>query len=168
MWVASRRLASLLTWSLRIYENSRISGLCGGLRSGKAAESHDDPQAEWVLPHCGGVGGEQAGIHRRAGGNESGGETPADFEAQVKQTFENLKAAVEAAGGKVTDIVKLSYYLDGSHVTREMLPKMRAIRDTYIDPARPPVSTAVFVKELVRAEWWIEVDAVAVVSTKKK
>ena len=101
-------------------------------------------------------------------GTNLAGETPADFEAQVKQTFENLKAAVEAAGGKVTDIVKLSYYLDGSHVTREMLPKMRAIRDTYIDPARPPVSTAVFVKELVRAEWWIEVDAVAVVSTKKK
>ena len=43
-------------------------------------------------------------------GTNVAGETPADCEAQVKQTFENLKAAVEAAGGKVTDIIKLNYY----------------------------------------------------------
>ena len=44
---------------------------------------------------------------------------------------------------------------------------MRAIRDKYVNTAAPPVSTAVFVKELARAEWLIEVEAVAVVPAKK-
>src|SRR5262249_9480897 len=33
-----------------------------------------------------------------------------DFQAQVQQVFENLKAAVEAAGGDFKSIVKLNYY----------------------------------------------------------
>ena len=90
-----------------------------------------------------------------------------DFEAQVKQVFENLKAAVEAAGGKFTDIVKLNYFLDGGRVTREQLPALRGIRDKYVNTAQPPVSTLVFVKELARPEWLIEVEAVAVVGAKK-
>ncbi len=96
-------------------------------------------------------------------GTDLAGKTPENFEAQVKQMFDNLKAAVEAAGGKFTDIVKLNYLLDGSHVSREQLTAMRAIRDRYVDTEHPPVSTLAFVKELARAEWWIEVDAVAMV-----
>src|SRR6267154_4113443 len=34
-----------------------------------------------------------------------------DFEAQAEQVFKNLKIAVEAAGGAMTDIVKLNVYL---------------------------------------------------------
>ena len=99
-------------------------------------------------------------------GTDLSGKTAGDFEGQVKQTFENLKAAVEAAGGKFTDIVKLNYLLDGGHVSREQLTVMRAIRDKYVDTAHPPVSTVAFVKELARSEWWIEVDAMAVVPVK--
>src|SRR5215475_15405406 len=33
-----------------------------------------------------------------------------DFRAQVRQVFENLKAAVEAAGGDFRDVIKLNYY----------------------------------------------------------
>jgi len=91
-----------------------------------------------------------------------------DFEAQVKQVFENLKAAVEAAGGKFTDIVKLNYFVDSGRVTRDQLPGLRSIRDKYVNTAQPPVSTLVFVKELARAEWLIEVEAVAVVPIAKK
>ena len=40
---------------------------------------------------------------------------------------------------------------------------MREIRDEYVNIANPPVSTFVVVKRLVRPEWLIEVDAVAVV-----
>lgn len=87
-----------------------------------------------------------------------------DFESQVKQVFENLKLAVEAAGGKFTDIVKLNYFVDGGRVTREQLPGLRAIRDKYVNTAQPPVSTLVFVKELARAEWLVEVEAVAVIA----
>ena len=82
-----------------------------------------------------------------------------DFRAQVEQVFENLKSAVEAAGGNLHDVVKLnSYLLDISHV-----PEFREVRDKYIDPKNPPASTTVQVSRLVRPEFLVEVEAVAVV-----
>jgi enamine deaminase RidA (YjgF/YER057c/UK114 family) len=85
-----------------------------------------------------------------------------DFRAQVQQVFENLKAAVEAAGGDFKSVVKLNYYCAES-VDAAQLPVLREIRDKYLNTANPPVSTLVFVKRLVRPEWLLEVDAVAVV-----
>jgi enamine deaminase RidA (YjgF/YER057c/UK114 family) len=40
---------------------------------------------------------------------------------------------------------------------------VREIRDKYVNTTNPPTSTFVVVKRLVRPEWLIEVDAVAVV-----
>lgn len=85
-----------------------------------------------------------------------------DFRAQVQQIFENLKAAVEASGGSFNDVVKLNYYCS-ENVDPSLLPAVREIRDKYVNTANPPVSTFVVVKRLVRPEWLIEVDAVAVV-----
>ena len=84
-----------------------------------------------------------------------------DFRAQVQQVFENLKAAVEAAGGDFNNVVKLNYYCAGS-VPPEEIAAVREIRDKYVNTANPPTSTFVFVQRLVRPEWLIEVDAVAV------
>jgi enamine deaminase RidA (YjgF/YER057c/UK114 family) len=83
-----------------------------------------------------------------------------DFRAQVQQVFENVKAAVEAAGGTFDDVVKLnSYFLDLSHA-----PEFREVRDKYVNLARPPASTAVQVSGLFRPEFMIEIEAVAVVT----
>ena len=40
---------------------------------------------------------------------------------------------------------------------------VREVRDKYVNTANPPTSTFVFVQRLVRPQWLIEVDAVAVV-----
>jgi enamine deaminase RidA (YjgF/YER057c/UK114 family) len=85
-----------------------------------------------------------------------------DFRAQVQQVFENLKAAVEASGGDFHNIIKLNYYCSEA-VDPGQVPVVREIRDKYVNTANPPVSTFVVVKRLVRPEWLIEVDAVAVV-----
>lgn len=85
-----------------------------------------------------------------------------DFRAQVQQVFENLKAAVEASGGDFHNIIKLNYYCSEA-VDAAQVPVVREIRDKYVNTANPPVSTFVVVKRLVRPEWLIEVDAVAVV-----
>jgi enamine deaminase RidA (YjgF/YER057c/UK114 family) len=85
-----------------------------------------------------------------------------DFRAQVQQVFENLQAAVEAAGGDFHSVIKLNYYCVGS-VDSSQLPVVREIRDKYVNTENPPTSTFVFVQRLVRPEWLIEVDAVAVV-----
>ena len=85
-----------------------------------------------------------------------------DFRAQVQQVFDNLKAAVEAAGGTFYNVVRLNYYCAQS-VDPEQITVVRDIRDKYVNTANPPVSTFVVVNRLVRPEWLIEVDAVAVV-----
>jgi enamine deaminase RidA (YjgF/YER057c/UK114 family) len=85
-----------------------------------------------------------------------------DFRAQVQQIFENLKSAAEASGGDFHNVIKLNYYCAES-VDPAQVPIVREIRDKYVNTANPPVSTFVVVKRLVRPEWLIEVDAVAVV-----
>ena len=85
-----------------------------------------------------------------------------DFEAQVQQVFENLKAALEAAGSTFNDVVKLnSYFLDLSHVS-----EFRRTRDKYIDIKNPPASTAIQVSRLFQPDFLIEIEAVAVVPSK--
>jgi len=85
-----------------------------------------------------------------------------DFEAQVEQVFANLKIAVEAAGGVMADIVKLNYFLS-PEVAQADVPKMRAIRDRYLNVANPPASTFVVVNRLMRPGWLIEIEAVAAI-----
>jgi len=85
-----------------------------------------------------------------------------DFRTQVQQVFENLKAAVEAAGGDIRDLIKLnSYFLDLAH-----LPEFREVRDKYVNLENPPVSTAVQVPGLFRPEFLVEIEAVAIVKKK--
>ena len=85
-----------------------------------------------------------------------------DFRAQVQQVFENLNAAVEAAGGSYSDVIKLNcYFLDLSR-----LPEFREVRDKYINLKNPPASTAVQVPRLFRPEFLVEIEAVAVVKKK--
>ena len=83
-----------------------------------------------------------------------------DFEAQVEQIFANLKLAVEAAGGTMADIVKLNYYLV-AEVEPSEVPKLRPIRDRYINVEQPPASTFVVVSRLMRPGWLIEIEAIA-------
>ena len=84
-----------------------------------------------------------------------------DFEAQVEQVFANLKIAVEAAGGVMADIVKLNYFL-AAEVDQAVVPKMRPIRDRYLNVEKPPASTFVVVSRLMRPGWLIEIEAIAV------
>jgi len=85
-----------------------------------------------------------------------------DVRAQLQQVFENLKSAVEAAGGSFNYVIKLnSYLLDLSH-----LPAFREVRDKYINTTTPPASTAVQVARLFRPEFLVEIEAIAVVKNK--
>jgi len=85
-----------------------------------------------------------------------------DFAAQAAQVFANLDAALKSAGATFADVVKLNTYCVAS-VDRASLPVFREVRDRYVNTQAPPVSTFVYVSSLVRAEWLIEVEAIAVV-----
>jgi len=81
-----------------------------------------------------------------------------NFEAQVEQVFKNVKLALEAAGATMADVVKLNTYLV-AEVSQDDLPKMRAIRDRYLNKEKPPASTLVVVSRLARPGWLIEIEA---------
>ena len=81
-----------------------------------------------------------------------------DFDAQTRQVFENLSAALAAAGAEWSDVVKLNYFV----VDVSRIASVRAIRDEYVDTANPPASTLVEVSRLFRDDVLIEIDAVAV------
>ena len=81
-----------------------------------------------------------------------------DFAAQVRQVFENLTAALAVADASWDDVVKLNYFVRD---VREVA-SLRAIRDEYVNPERPPASTLVEVSRLFRDEVLVEIEAVAV------
>ncbi len=78
-----------------------------------------------------------------------------DIGAQTRQVFENLKATLEELGTDFQSVLKLNYYA----VDESGLQEIRKIRSEYLGD-RPPASTFVFVKALVRPELLIEIEAV--------
>ncbi len=84
---------------------------------------------------------------------------PGDAHAQAERVFENLRLALAAAGATFADVIKLGVYMTDT----AYLPAIREVRDRHIDPGRPPASTAVQVTSLVRPEFLLEIDALAVV-----
>ena len=82
---------------------------------------------------------------------------PGDFRAQAQQSFENLKAALAAAGVGFDQVVKLNYYvLDMANA-----PVLREVRNRYLVSAFP-ASTLVEVRKLARDEFMLEIEAIAV------
>ena len=80
-----------------------------------------------------------------------------DLLAQTRQVFANIAAALAAHGATFAQVVKLTYYM----VDIRQIPVVRAVRDEHIDSQRPPASTAVEIRRLIRDEFLIEIDAVA-------
>lgn len=85
-----------------------------------------------------------------------------NFEAQVEQVFTNLKLALEAAGAAMTDIVKMNIYLV-AEVGQDEIPKLRAIRDRYLNKEKLPASTLVVVSRLARPGWLVEIEVIAAI-----
>lgn len=80
-----------------------------------------------------------------------------DFEAQVRQVFQNLKAVLEQAGGSLDDVVKVGIYLTDMSKLRDYT---RVTSEFLTGP--PPASTAVGVTSLAVPGMMVEVEATAV------
>jgi len=79
-----------------------------------------------------------------------------DFEKQTMQAFENLRAVVNAEGGSLKDIVKITVYL----TNMDNLAKFREIRSEYFKRDYP-ASTLIEVKGLISKKLLIVIDSVA-------
>ena len=84
---------------------------------------------------------------------------PGDAGAQAGQVFENLRRCLAQVGAGFDDVVKLTFFvLDVAD-----LAAVRSARDSVIDTARPPASTAVQVAALFAPGYLLEVEAWALV-----
>jgi enamine deaminase RidA (YjgF/YER057c/UK114 family) len=84
-----------------------------------------------------------------------------DIEAQAVQVFENLKLALEAAGGTFQDVLKFTIFI--KNLTPEARKAVMGVRSRYISPTNPPAATMVGIDRLVEDDLLVEIEAVAVV-----
>jgi len=81
-----------------------------------------------------------------------------DFKAQARAVFGAVKALVEAGGGTLESVVKITTYVTDVRFRQDF----RAVREEFFG-ARGPASTMVEVKALAHPDYLIEVEAIAVV-----
>jgi enamine deaminase RidA (YjgF/YER057c/UK114 family) len=80
-----------------------------------------------------------------------------DPRAQAERVWHNIRLAVEAAGGSVADVVKITIFLkDVRHAQAEI-----GVREGLFEPGRYPVCTLVQVANLGLPDLLMEVDAIA-------
>ena len=82
-----------------------------------------------------------------------------DIAAQTRQMCENVKAAVEAAGGSMADICRVDVYVRSMR-DFDVIHKVR--REYFPDP--PPASTMVEVSGFTHPDYLIEMNAIAVLA----
>lgn len=80
-------------------------------------------------------------------------------EAQAEQCFTNLMAALKSAGGEPEDLVKVTCFLvNGSDYNAYASVRQRLF------PENGPASSTVIIKALVKPEFLIEIEGVAVLT----
>jgi len=82
-----------------------------------------------------------------------------DVEAQTHQVCQNLKAAVEEAGGTLEDICRVDVYVRNM----EHFSVIHKVRQQYFKQPSP-ASTMVEVSKMVSPEYLIEISAIAVIA----
>ena len=82
-----------------------------------------------------------------------------DISEQTRQVCENIKAAVEAAGGTLDDVCRVDVYVRNI----EHFQAIHQVRSQYFKPP-PPASTMVEVTKLVSPDYLIEINAIAVIA----
>lgn len=84
-----------------------------------------------------------------------------DAGTQARQVFQNVRAALTAAGATFSDIVKMTTYVVGLDDAK--LAAIREARKAVLPTAGPPASTLVGVSRLAMEGLLIEVEVIAVI-----
>jgi enamine deaminase RidA (YjgF/YER057c/UK114 family) len=82
-----------------------------------------------------------------------------DAAAQTEQVFANLRTVVEAAGGSLADIVKLTIYVTDAAYR----PAIAAARQKHFADGQYPASTYLVISGLALPQLLVEIEAIAVV-----
>ena len=84
---------------------------------------------------------------------------PNDFESQVDRSFDNIIAVIEAAGGRIEDVVKITLLIK-NHDEKKLQYLVSKRRAVFADS--PPASTLIPVPTLALESLEFEIDAVVV------
>ena len=84
-----------------------------------------------------------------------------DFPAQARQVVKNVRAMLEAGGGRLSDVVKLTFYLTDVRYRPDLVP----IREEFFGP-KLPASTLITTPALAHPDYLLEVEAIAFVEPK--
>lgn len=84
-----------------------------------------------------------------------------DLLAQTEQVYKNLELALKGAGASFADVVKLNVYVVGYKPEHRAL--LQQVRGRYVAKDSPPASTLIGVQALARADFLVEIEAIAVV-----
>lgn len=81
-----------------------------------------------------------------------------DIKEQTRQVCENIKAAVESAGGTLSDVCRVDVYVRNM----EHFHDIHEVREQYFSEM-PPASTMVEVNKFTSPDYLIEMTAIAVI-----
>jgi enamine deaminase RidA (YjgF/YER057c/UK114 family) len=88
-------------------------------------------------------------------GVDADGNVVGDCEAQSRQVMASIRGVIEAAGGRMEDVAKITCFL----TNMDDYPAYAKVRlETW--PSNPPASSTVGVSALVRPELVVEVEAI--------
>lgn len=86
---------------------------------------------------------------------------PGDLRAQTRQTLNNIETAMQAAGGKLTDVVSMRIYIvDAALVESHHMSE--ALRD-YFPEESAPATTWIGVHALANEDFLVEIEAIGVI-----
>ena len=86
-----------------------------------------------------------------------------DFDAQARQVFDNVRAALESAGASFRNVVQFTTYLvDPRLIEKFMAFRKREFPGMFAGAPYPP-NTLLIIHQLVRKEFLIEVQTVAAI-----
>jgi enamine deaminase RidA (YjgF/YER057c/UK114 family) len=81
-----------------------------------------------------------------------------DAEAQVRQIWRNIEAAVKSAGGTLQHVVKTTTYVTNI----QYAAAVRKVREEVFQSLNPPTSTLLVVGGLASPDYMVEIEAIAV------
>ena len=80
-----------------------------------------------------------------------------DFKGQARGAFEAIKALVEAQGGTMANVVKITTFVTDMRYRLDLAP----LREEFLGK-KGPASTLVEVSALAHPDWMVEIEAIAV------
>lgn len=90
---------------------------------------------------------------------------PGDVAAQTKQTFENIRAVLEAAGATMRQVARFQTFLTHAADIEGFMRARREVFPRYFPDGVYPPNTILVVSRLVQPELLVEIEALAVKPT---